>query len=322
MMNLRKNLIMVLDTVATLGMVSPAFAVDADDPNFDGESVAPADSSATPVEAESSNPEDTNSLESRPPIVPPGSSDTTNCALGDYWCVSPERTWYPVWTEKGWDYQKRTPEGEKRRQEVIAEDYALSQSRAKTYRFSPEEYRFLRRTMSPQENSYYCGSAAVQAALRNENKDYNQSQIAGWLGTTSHAGTGWSDETRTSPVAKVMNAHSKFSYTAYPTPYGHGGHSAHIDALVIRTVDDINQNKPLLSNIWKKAGLDFNAMPKKEDIFHWIEIYGYMEYGRAIHFADPAGKSAYVRWGKWADPYSYTGASKLSELHAGRGYIA
>lgn len=86
---------MVLDTVATLGMVSPAFAVDADDPNFDGESVAPADSSATPVEAESSNPEDTNSLESRPPIVPPGSSDITNCALGDYWCVSPERTWVP-----------------------------------------------------------------------------------------------------------------------------------------------------------------------------------------------------------------------------------
>ncbi|EFM46214.1 hypothetical protein HMPREF0580_1076 [Mobiluncus mulieris ATCC 35239] len=49
--------------------------------------------------------------------------------------------------------------------------------------------------MSPQENSYYCEPAAVQAALRNENKDYNQSQIAGWLGTTSHAGTGWSDET-------------------------------------------------------------------------------------------------------------------------------
>lgn len=161
MMNLRKGIAIVLAAAVSLGMVSPAFAVDTDDPNFDGESVVPADNSATPVEAESSNPEDTDSLESRVPIVPPGSSDITNCALGDYWCVSPERTWYPVWTEKGWDYQKRTPEGEKRRQEVIAEDYALSQSIAKPYRFSPDEYRFLGRTMTPQENSYYCGPAAV-----------------------------------------------------------------------------------------------------------------------------------------------------------------
>lgn len=158
--------------------------------------------------------------------------------------------------------------------------------------------------------------------MRNEEKSHSQTEIARWLGTTSHAGTGWSDETRTNPVAKVMNARSEFSYTVYPTPYGQGENSAYIDTLLIRTVDGINQNKPLLSNIWKKVGLDFNGMPRGKTVSHWLEIYGYIEYGRTIQLANPAGKSPYVAWGRLVEPYSYTGVDILSNLHAGRGYIA
>lgn len=257
----------------------------------------------------------------RPPIVPPGGKNIEDCAMGDYWCGNPHRTWYPVWTEKGWDYQPRTPEDEKRLQEVIEEDYALSHLLARD--FNPHEYRFLGRTMTPQEKSYYCGPAAVQAAIKNEGKLFpTQDEVASWLGT-DYTGTGWSNKTESNPVARVMNAKTSFSYTAYPTPQGHGGRPEHVNALIIRTVEDINKGKPILSNIWKGAGYGgINAMPKNRNIYHWLEIYGYMQYGQVIHFADPAGHSTAVSWGKDAQPYSYTPASTLSILQGGRGYVA
>ncbi|QQS00405.1 MAG: C39 family peptidase [Austwickia sp.] len=195
----------------------------------------------------------------------------------------------------------------------------------------------------PQQNSYYCGPAAVAQALALVGINRPQSEVAERLRTDA-AGyqTSWSGTftwyyapdvgSTKRPVADVMGS--------YMYGYGRTGRyysaelpmdpsAADIATYQRRLVSDTASGYPLIGDAWEMQGEGNLRLPghpavfpnTSYDVFHWYTIHGYENYGATSYITDSAAGSPYVSWSTTIPRYSKVDSGTLTLINGGRGYV-
>jgi hypothetical protein len=89
-----------------------------------------------------------------------------------------------------------------------------------------------------------------------------------------------------------------------------------------RLVQNVNDGWGIAGDVVEveDSGLRLVGHPN-ETIYHWIAIRGYTSNGNYTAYADPAGQSPAVTWGKNVPRYSTMSSSTIMKILGERGYI-
>lgn len=174
----------------------------------------------------------------------------------------------------------------------------------------------------PQEKYYYCGPSALKTLVRPK-VSISQSTAAGWsyLRTESYTGTPWYDGTY--PMQTALNKYlGPYGATYYVAAVsGGGGTSTQKTAYRQRLVSNVQDGWGIAGNTWEvKGGYHLAGHPDRE-IFHWIAVRGYQDWGYTTSYANPAEDSPYVSWSANVPRYATHNSNELVAIFGGRGYV-
>jgi hypothetical protein len=175
----------------------------------------------------------------------------------------------------------------------------------------------------PQNNSYYCGPAAVSETLSMRSVALSQDAAAGQLKTNS-SGTAWSGVNANIPsswntgypVPDVINYNFN-SRWYYPIGVPSTPSSSDLNTYKSNLTYDIDSVYSVVGDAWEVAGYaHLTGHPQNQTIFHWFMIRGYRNYGGGTDYEDSATSV-------WSSVPAYTynfDSGILLGILGGRGY--
>lgn len=188
--------------------------------------------------------------------------------------------------------------------------------------------RTLALTQVAQVNSYYCGPGSaysILAALGKtksyDNETLSQANLATrkYLETDYWGNTPWSVGT-SRPYPESLNYWRTGSYSGY---YAAVGTTVNAATFKDNMTYDIDRNWLVGGNAWEVAGSQNPHLvghPTNVDIYHWIAIYGYANWGDTTYYADPASGASSLGWTS-VPRYSGISTNTLAVILDGRGYV-
>lgn len=179
-------------------------------------------------------------------------------------------------------------------------------------------------SQEPQIYGNYCGPASVRASLQQRGVSVSQQTLAARFGISpNNGGTNWGTG-RDAPVASAMNAYaglpnfhwsgSAVSYTATATD---------IADYKARLAADIDWGMPLVGDVWEVKGQSnphLAGHPTTFDIFHWVNIRAYSDYGAVTGYQDSVHGST-ISWAGPVPAYATIDSGIMTRLTGGRGYV-
>ncbi|HEX6292742.1 MAG TPA: C39 family peptidase [Herpetosiphonaceae bacterium] len=188
--------------------------------------------------------------------------------------------------------------------------------------------RTLSLTQVAQINSYYCGPASAYSILgalgkwtSYDGESLSQSMLATrkYLETDYWGNTPWSVGS-SRPYPETLNYWRTGSYYGY---YVAVGTTVNAATFKDNMTYDIDRNWPVGGNAWEVAGSQNPHLvghPTNTDIFHWIAIYGYANWGDTTYYADPASGASSLGWTS-VPRYAGISTNTLAVILDGRGYV-
>jgi len=179
-----------------------------------------------------------------------------------------------------------------------------------------------------QENSYYCGPAAVKSVLAGEgNTTVTQKTLAGksYLKTDTYSSTPWYITNGSSfsdyPVYNTLRAFTTFIYVPYPS--GSLGTPPPSDGLKTRIMSTISSGHGVVANGQSAASSSAAShMPgytTSNNIAHWIAVDGYKDSGNTIWIVDPINGCSGISWNGNVSRYYSITLAKFTAFVAPRG---
>ncbi len=185
-------------------------------------------------------------------------------------------------------------------------------------------------TQQAQQNSYWCGPAAVSGAVAARGRTLGQSAAAGLL-RTSFEGTAWSGTTarvpasyRTGyPVADVLSYTLRDEGARYqPAALPYAPTKADKATFRQRLVGDIDRGFDIVGDAWEvPGGPHLVGHPGNQEIFHFFTIRGYSSSGAYTRYQDSVHGAGSISWSSGVPAYSTMSSDTIVTINGGRGYI-
>lgn len=170
-------------------------------------------------------------------------------------------------------------------------------------------------TQETQWNGRYCGQAAYTMIAKFYGYPMDQGLAAAWLGTQNGVPfkTGG-----TYPVENALNAIQPYNYD--PASLSYSPTSAEKAQYVSRMAYAIDRYHPVAGNMWiVPVGPHPSGYLSGYEIFHWIAVRGYGNYGSTTRFADSASGLGGIFAG--VPPYNEYDSYEMARVFGGKGYI-
>jgi hypothetical protein len=172
-----------------------------------------------------------------------------------------------------------------------------------------------------QDNSYYCGPAAASEVLDVRGVSASQSTLAGnnYLKTDANGQTSWN------PYVMGPTLNTLTNSSAYVAVNGSGVGGGFSQATWQNDlIYDVDNGWAVAGNIVEYANTDPHLVghPRTVTIYHWIGIYGYLDYGTFTSYADSIhGDSSIWSWAVNVPAYSWIPSSDMTTLLNQRGFV-
>lgn len=166
-----------------------------------------------------------------------------------------------------------------------------------------------------QWNGSYCGQATYTMIAKFYNYPMNQGLAASWLGTQNGVPfrTGG-----TYPMENALNAIQPYNYDPQILPYSPS--SSDKSLYVSRMTYAVDRYHPVAGNMWITAnGPRPSGYLYGYEIFHWIAVRGYGNYGATTRFADSASGLGGIF--SSVPPYNEYDSYQMAVVFGGKGYI-
>ncbi|GIG62987.1 hypothetical protein Lfu02_73590 [Longispora fulva] len=171
-------------------------------------------------------------------------------------------------------------------------------------------YHLLTESQQRQWYNNYCGPASLVETLAEHGIYKDQGWAAGVLHTGAPGGSG----TNGGEMGPALNAYSggfKYDEVQVSSPY-----SNYVASYQSRLQSDINAGYGLVAVAYEVAGgPHLVGHPSNSNVFHFIAIDGYLDYGATTHYAD-----SFTDYG-WSVPkYSTISSDTMVRIISGRPY--
>jgi len=174
-----------------------------------------------------------------------------------------------------------------------------------------------------QETAGYCGPATLSemVSLRTSLSQRNAATALGYNGN----GTDWSR--RVNGVTRYPMADALDRYLG---PYGANYEAVSLGGSISsgETADykrrlqaNTRNNWAIAGDVHERSGGERLAGHPNREIWHWIAIKGYGDWGNQTHYADSASGARSISWSGNVPRYSFIESGKLLRLMADRGYV-
>lgn len=174
----------------------------------------------------------------------------------------------------------------------------------------------------PQEKNYYCGPATAKSILGARGYNPTQATLASydWLETEYWEGTPWWVGSASGGYNPMQYTLNKYQGISYYTLYGS---TVTTNDVKVRVPYSIDRDYGVAGNVWEVPGGTYlPGHPQGYEIFHWVAIDGYYDYGDSIHYAEPVYNASSVSWYQNVTNKFYTvSTSTMAYVLDGRGMI-
>ena len=174
----------------------------------------------------------------------------------------------------------------------------------------------------PQERDYYCGPSTAKSIISSRSSNPSQKTLAhkDWLETDVWGNTPWwvgGNADGYNPMQYTLNKYQGINY------YSIYGSSVTASGLKSKVVYSIDRGYGIAADIWEVPGGSYlPGHPAGYEIFHWVPIDGYYNYGDTIHYAEPIYNASSVSWYQnIKNPYYNVSLSTMANVTDVRGIV-